>query len=717
MKSSNSLSSSQVNKLIDAANDGRIRNLEPEQKARIRDRLLAEVRLRDLRDAASGLTVDLQTFFRAAWKIIEPETPLCWSWHYEYLAEWLTLVADGGFKRQYPTKLGLIINVPPRSAKSSLVRVCFPVWTWLTHPERRFLCASYSGSLSEDHNRRARDLVRSLFFQERFGNRFQISSDRDRVSDFGNDRTGYVIATSIEGSGTGFGADICIGDDLISADGARSKAVRSSTNAWLDDTFRRRLNDYRTGVFVHISQRLAEDDPTGHLLGEDDEANKLKALEWVHIKIQREAQEDETYRFPVSGKVYKRAKGDILQADRVPPHVLSSLKVHSREWSGQEQQEPSPATGIVFDPNWWRYYRRGDPLPLFDLVVLSVDCAFKGRIDNDYVAIHKWGITGARRTWLNRRTEHLGYVGTKTAIKEELRAQDVEWASTSLPRATVLLIEDKANGPAIVDELSADPEIAGAVSIVAVNPEGGKDSRAYAMSTDAEAGNIYLPEDAPWIGPVKLMFKAWNGEGSIPHDDDIDAASQLVNWSRNRFGWVLQGAAKFASQKTEIPTDPSAIAVELGTAQKVAATKADISVPSVFGEEKKPVGKVLTTHLLKRDNGGPVNGHKNGCPACGNLALNITGDYKKCVKCGWDSKQKLDGDGHPLPAYTDLKVVEFQGNPAALDQTLQGLGPAVLLQKGPGVYLKQDGYYTIRVFGDPGFIKFACEQQGYCKVL
>ena len=650
MKSSNSLSSLQVSNLLEAAQAGKIRELAPEQKIRIRDRLKAEIRLRDLRDAAQGLTMDLRTFFRAAWQVIEPETPLCWSWHYEYLCDWLTLVADGEFKRQHPEKLGLIINVPPRSGKSLLLRVCFPVWTWLKHPERRFLCASYSGSLSEDHNRKARDLVRSLWFQERFGNRFQIASDRDRVSDFGNDKTGYIIATSIEGSGTGFGADVCIGDDLISADGARSKAVRKSTNDWLDDTFRRRLNDYRTGVFVHISQRLAEDDPTGHLLGEDDEANKAKAREWVHIKIQREAQENETYIFPISGRVFNRPKGDILQADRVPPHVLSSLKVHSREWSGQEQQEPSPATGIVFDPNWWRYYRRGEPLPSFDLVVLSVDCAFKGREENDYVAIHKWGITGARRTWLNRRTEHLGYVGTKTAIKEELRAQTVEWASVPLPRATILLIEDKANGPAIVDELSSDPEIAGAVSIIPVNPEGGKDSRAYAMSTDAEAGNIYIPEDAPWIGPVKLMFKSWNGEGSIPHDDDIDAASQLVNWSRNRFGWILQGAKQFAEAQKSIPTEPTDIARELGEAQKIAGVKADAAIPSVFGEEKTVAGKVLTTKLMKPQ----TNGRTPTCPVCGNKALSVTGTYQRCNGCGWDSKPKLDGDGNPVQSFAKV---------------------------------------------------------------
>lgn len=599
----------------------------------------------DLEDVAKGLTADLQTFFRAAWEIVEPKTILCWSWHYEYLAEWLTLIASGEFKRRFPSKLGLIINVPPRTAKSTLVRVCFPIWTWLKHSERRFLCASYSGSLSEDHNRKARDLVRSQWFQERFGSRFQIAADRDRVSDFGNDKTGYIIATSIEGSGTGFGADICIGDDLISADGAHSKAVRKSTNGWLDDTWRRRLNDYRTGVFVHISQRLAEDDPTGHLLGEDDIANRYKAEEWIHLKIKRQAEEDETYTFPISGKVIEREKSDVLQADRCPPHVLKSLQSHSREWSGQEQQEPAPSTGLVFDPNWWRYYVRGETLPSFDIVVLSVDCSFKGREDNDYVAIHKWGIVGARRTWLTRRTEHLGYVGTKHAIKEELRAQEVDYIAGVVPRATILLIEDKANGPAIVDDLSTDPEIAGAVAIIAVNPEGGKDSRAYAMSTDVEAGNVYLPEDAPWIGVVKSMFKNWNGEGSIPHDDDIDAASQLVNWSRNRFGWILSGAKAHAESKKPIPTEPVEIAKELGTAQKLAGSQQKVQA-GVFGADKsgfvdsKGVRHSGTVPSAARGFALHSNRGVKQCPKCQNKNLAGTSEWQRC-NCGWDSRTKV----------------------------------------------------------------------------
>jgi predicted phage terminase large subunit-like protein len=617
--------------------------LDPQLALAYKEQIEAIEKRLDMEEIAAGLTADLATFMRQAWNIVEPETPLQWNWHYQYLCEWLTMVSSGEFKQRYPEKLGLIINIPPRSGKSTFASVLWPTWTWLRFPSRRFLFASHTGGLSLAHNMKRRDLMKSQFFQERFANRFRVTSTGSDV--IRNDHTGQFQVTSIGSGSTGFGGMILIGDDLLDREKAYSETAKKKANHWIDSSFSKMLDDRVRGVFVHISQRLAVDDPTGHILGEDGSTGKPE--KWQRIKIKREAEEDETYVYPLTGYVFHRPKGDILQADRCPPYVITDLKSHSREWANQEQQEPTATTGIVFDPNWWRYYYASNPLPSLDLVVLSVDCTFKGRSDGDFVAIHKWGVTGSRRYWLNRRTERLGYVATKAAIKEELLEQRVSWSADPLPRATILLIEDSANGPAVIDELSADPVIASAVSIIPIQPEGGKDSRAYAMSTDCEAGNVYLPADAPWVGPIKLLFSQWNGEGSIPHDDDIDAADQFVNWSRNRFGWILQGAQAFASEKREVPTEPHAIAVELGTAQKIVAVRTDAAIPKVFGEEKM-AGKVLTTSLMKPQ----VNVRTPSCPSCGNLALNIAGDYKKCVKCGWDSKQKFDESGNPVAPLT-----------------------------------------------------------------
>src|SRR5260370_9771505 len=128
--------------------------------------ILLEQRKR-LRETAQ-LESSLSSFFRAAWNVIEPETELCWSWHYEYIAEFLQLISSGQFKQLYPDKLGLIVNVPPRTAKSSLITVAWPVWTWLHFPAKRFLCASYAEKLAGDHSIKRRNLITAPCFQEHF---------------------------------------------------------------------------------------------------------------------------------------------------------------------------------------------------------------------------------------------------------------------------------------------------------------------------------------------------------------------------------------------------------------------------------------------------------------------------------------------------------------------------------------------------------------------
>jgi len=189
----------------------------------------------------------------------------------------------------------------------------------------------------------------------------------------------------------------------------------------------------------------------------------------------------------------------------------------SREFDGQYQQEPVPTTGNVFNPTWWRYYKEA---PEFEMVVLSVDCTFKSGKENDLVAIHKWGVVGVRSYLIERQTEHMGYIQTKAAVRSMQKH--------GRP-ASVILVEDKANGPAIIEELRADPDFG--ASVIAVDPQGDKVSRANAASTDVEAGSVYLPEGAEWVGTFVRVHAAFPG---VKHDDDVDALSQFINWRRTR---------------------------------------------------------------------------------------------------------------------------------------------------------------------------------------
>src|ERR1039457_5312011 len=120
-----------------------------------------------------------------AWTVLNPTRPLIWSWHYDYLCEMLTLVKQRRLRR-------VIINIPPRTLKSTLVTVFFPSWVWITEPQHRFLTASYSLDLSTEHSVTRRSLLQSPWFQRLFGDRFQLAGDRNQVAQYSNDRRGHI---------------------------------------------------------------------------------------------------------------------------------------------------------------------------------------------------------------------------------------------------------------------------------------------------------------------------------------------------------------------------------------------------------------------------------------------------------------------------------------------------------------------------------------------
>jgi predicted phage terminase large subunit-like protein len=220
-----------------------------------------------------------------------------------------------------------------------------------------------------------------------------------------------------------------------------------------------------------------------------------------------------------SAFLFRRKKGDVLQPGRFTPAVVRGLKARPREWAGQYQQEPAPSTGLIFNPSWWQFYKTRDPLPDFDIVAISVDCAFKSKAENDFVSIQKWGATGARCYLLQKETRHLGYTATKAMI----RAIQNEGL-----RASVVLVEDKANGSAVIEELRAGDFGA---DVIAVEPAGGKEARAHAASATVEAKNVFLPEDAPWLAEFLRVTAAFP---VVRHDDDVDAMTQFLNWRRGR---------------------------------------------------------------------------------------------------------------------------------------------------------------------------------------
>ena len=204
--------------------------------------------------------------------------------------------------------------------------------------------------------------------------------------------------------------------------------------------------------------------------------------------------------------------------------------------SGQLQQQPSPDEGGIFKKIWWRYWHYpGEPLPPvkvpiaggayldvpceplpyeWDQELNSWDMAFKDTVDADFVVGQHWAKKHLKSYLLRQTRGRLDFVASKQAVKT---------MAEQFTLGGLVLVEDKANGPAIISALrSVVPGLLG------VNPEGGKEARAHATSWPVEAGLIYLPHPtiAPWVeGYIQEHSDFPNGE----FDDQVDAATQALH--------------------------------------------------------------------------------------------------------------------------------------------------------------------------------------------
>ena len=401
--------------------------------------------------------------------------------------------------------------------KSLLCTVFYPVWRWISAPQRRFMFVSYSEELSTDHSLFRRNVLNSEHYRKFWGTQVCLAKDQNLKTQYENTKRGVMFATSISGSATGKGCDELIVDDPLSAKNAFSETEREAANRNFDATFRSRLNNPATGSIIIIMQRLHEDDLTGHLLSREPGA-------WRHIKLPAEAEVPELWRFPISvGRMHERRPGELLWPERFPREVLDGLKTALGSWAyaGQYQQNPAPFEGGIIKREWIRYYRE---LPQGNgKWIQSWDCSFKETRDSDYVVGQVWAKFEADYYLVDQVRERMDFVRTRQAIQEMTR---------KYPQATAKLVEDKANGPAIIQSLR--DHISG---IISRTPTDSKSGRLNFASPLFEAGNIFLPERATWVGDfVQELLHFPNAA----NDDQVDACTQALGYLHRSLSGIQQ---------------------------------------------------------------------------------------------------------------------------------------------------------------------------------
>jgi len=477
----------------------------------------------------------LAPFVRRVFEHLNPNTEYKHNWHIDLICEHLEAVSRGEIKR-------LIINIEPRSLKSTIVSVAWPAWDLGHKPSDQFLCSSYSAELSKKHSIDCRSVIESEWYHQLFP-AVALAADQNEKNEYQTTEHGHRIATSVGGSATGKGGNYLIGDDLIKREDAYSDAVRKETNTWVDQTFLNRLNDKMTGAVVLIMQRLHVDDPTGHLV------KKGGPIPWKVLSIPTVSEKDTVIEF---GSVrIERKTGDLLQPARCGPLEIAQARIDlgSFGFAGQCQQTPVPMGGELFKTKWWIRVPR--VVGLRYITIHSWDSAWEDTDTAAYSACIQITRTEAGYfiEWAKRK--QMQYPELKQNIIDTFTAHPVDG----------VLIENKASGMAAVQELKR-PNDKDHLSIPVISwPEKGspqmksKLARALANAPMIEAGMVFLVvgEDgsAPWVAD----FVQEHADFPLADaKDQVDATSQALDYLKDRTGvataMVLAGIS-FGIGRTE----------------------------------------------------------------------------------------------------------------------------------------------------------------------
>jgi len=281
----------------------------------------------------------LNHFIKQAWHIVEPKNDLIWGWHLDAICEHLMAVTNHQIQN-------LIINIPPRHTKSISASVMWPAWEWTKRPETRWLYSSYAEALSIRDSRKCRNVIQSNWYQQRWGDKFEIVTDQNQKVRFDNDKTGYRIATSVGGVGTGEGGSRIVSDDPHNIKEAESEAVRGGTILWWDESMSTRLDNPKTGSKVIIMQRTHEADLSGHVLE--------KEIGYVHLCLPARYELERKKLFtktPLSFKDPRTKEGEPLCPERYGEKELEKLEKELGTYAtaGQLQQRPHPRGGGLFE--------------------------------------------------------------------------------------------------------------------------------------------------------------------------------------------------------------------------------------------------------------------------------------------------------------------------------------------------------------------------------
>lgn len=468
-------------------------------------------------------------FFKQCWTSIESSAYID-NWHIKAIAEHLQACF-------YRDITHLLINVPPRTSKSSLVSVAFPTWVWLHDAGETFYSASVDKKLSMYAADKSRDLIRSEWYQGNWGNRFSLSRKNDAKSFYVNDRKGYRMSTSVRSRIVGRGGSIQLSDDLNEID--EGECQRDATRVWWDQRWYSRTAAYGRTVKIVVQQRTHENDIAGHIL--TNEADK-----WVTLILPNEFEESKKCTTYINNKKFwedpRTNDGQLLSSQTIGEKETKEIKIRlgSYGYAGQYQQLPSPAEGGIIKKAWFKWWDK-PALSKYDHIIQSWDTAITDSPTSAYSACTTWGVFYDDNNignvillsmWRGRVNFPALFDRAQRLERNYLDITDEKPKLYSRQLVDMVLVEAKATGDPLIQTLRR-----AGVRAIPYQPKGDKEGRVQRISHFIEGGLVWLPTKAPNYDQLLPWADEFLGAvATFPNADSrdlVDTMSQVLGKLRD----------------------------------------------------------------------------------------------------------------------------------------------------------------------------------------
>lgn len=473
----------------------------------------------------------LAYFVRKFWHVIEPGVPLIWGWYLDAICDHLQAIDEGLFNR-------LIICIPPGFAKSLLVSVFWPAWTWLRMPHIRSLFGSYDERLTYRDSIKCRDVIKSKLYQDLFKPEWQLRADVNSMGYFSNtvhgSRKTYYIGSRKK---TGWRGNYVIVDDPLSAEDRYDPRIKAEAIDSWEKVLSTRPNRSYHYAFVVVMQRLAEDDLAGYLIEKYGD-------KYVQLILPTEFDPSRRCETPIF-RDPRTEPGELLAPDFFPSSSVAEIKftLGELDYVAQYQHLPHPLGGNRFKQEYiqfWNFtdvqsiielhYRSGRT-DLFNLNHLyrfmSVDFAASekttsyrsggssGPSDPDSTSIGHWGVTHYGELILLYREK---FQREDPYIIERLKAI---YSMGNFGRTPPIAVyaEDNGLGKPLAQHAQSE-----GLPVEFVNVHKDKIVMSSSAVIRMRGGQIFLPsyDTYPWVHELIKELLSFPGGR---HDDDVSMIS------------------------------------------------------------------------------------------------------------------------------------------------------------------------------------------------